>query len=92
MIKEKQKIYFVTENHSDICAEDVVCPNCGRLTKYGELTMYNGYSGCPACYNSLRSTIEKAREIDYNFYARSNMYKLSKEEYDEICKKLKEKK
>jgi protein-arginine kinase activator protein McsA len=89
---EKQKIYFLTDNHKNICDEDVVCPNCGSITKYGELIMYNSYSGCPHCYKSLRDKIEKAKEIDYDLYVRSNMYKLSKLDYDEICKKLRENK
>ena len=41
---EKQKIYFLTDNHKNICDEDVVCPNCGSITKYGELIMYNSYT------------------------------------------------
>jgi len=81
----KQKIKFLTCHHEDICDELIVCPNCGKVVKYGETMMHSGYTGCHECFDTLSKRIEKIKSMDYDMYVNFNLYALTKQEYEEIC-------
>lgn len=86
-----QKTYFINthgEKPEDILDTLVVCPNCGKVVKYGELMMHSGYSGCPDCFDSLTDRIEKIRKSDYDSYCNLNLYSLDNAQYDERVKKV----
>ncbi len=55
-----------------------ICPHCGRHVTYGQITMYNGNHGCPACHMELRAEVEHDRQHNYNTY----VHKANAHEYE----------
>ena len=62
---KRLKVIQEAENPFDTV---VVCPHCGRHTRYGDTSMISGVVNCPKCQDQCIKEVMHDKEHDYERY------------------------
>ena len=85
-IKKRQLVRIFIDRENKWYKDLVVCRNCGRVERFGNMINTVGHDACPECFDSLDERIETIRSNDYESYRNTvHFYEISDEDYATHC-------